>query len=299
MKQVLIIDESPMFREYLRLKLEDSGIEVSIGINVTDGISKMRAVAPDLIIIDYHLSRQGVMEALRQKKSDLNVSNAPVIILAQHIDQDRLIELAPYGVKKVFTKPVKVDTLFSTISGLLGVSFTIDESPGIVEAHVNDNIIFIEIAQGLNRDKLDLLGFKITELIDLYDIKVPRVIVMLSDITLSFADTPNMEKLFDTVVQSSKTKLRHIRILTTDDFVRKFIKGRKAYDGIEVVSNLQYALDGLLSGVDSYAGKTEETAEIISARILQADNSEDPEAMALKFGAEAKSANPAGPKAGG
>ena len=288
MKQVLIIDESPLFREYLSVKLEDNGVEVNVGINAMDGISKMRNMAPDLIIMDYHLGRQGFMEVLRQKKIDLNTVNIPVIILAQHIDQKRLIELVPYNVKKVFTKPVKIDALFVTLSELLGIPFNIDESPGIVEVHVNDSIIFIEIAQGLNRDKLDLLRFKIVELIDLYEIRVPKVIIMLSDIKLGFADAPNMQKLLETVLQASHAKLRYVRVLTKDDFVRQFIRGQKEYSDIEVVTNLQYAMDGLLAELDRGADYAEKTAELIGDRILQASNKEDGESMVLKFDAEAK-----------
>ena len=288
MKQVLIIDESPLFREYLSIKLEDNGVEVNVGINAMDGIAKMRNLVPDLIIMDYHLGRQGFMEVLKQKKSDINTVNIPVIIMAQHIDQKRLIELVPYNVKKVFTKPVKIDALFITLSELLGIPFSIDESPGIVEVHVNDSIIFIEIAQGLNRDKLDLLRFKIIELINLYEIKIPKVIVMLSDIKLGFGDAPNMQKLIDTILQASKTKLRNIRILTKDDFVRQFIKGQKEYAEIEVVTNLQYAMDGLLAEIDSGMEYAEKKAEIIGDKILQAKNKEGEESMVLKFDAEAK-----------
>ena len=290
MKHILIIDESPLFREYLRLKLEDNGIEVSVAINAMDGISKTRNIVPDLIIMDYHLSRQGFIEVLKQKKADPNTVNIPVIILAQRIDQKQVIELVSYNVKKVFTKPVKIDALFATLSELLGQTFSIDESPGIVEVHVNDNIIFIEIAQGLNRDKLDLLHYKIIELINIHEIKVPKVIVMLSNIKLGFADAPNMRKLLDTILQSSRAKLRYIRVLTKDDFARQFIKGQKEYADIEVVSNLQYAMDDLLSGIDGDMDKSEKKAEIIGDKLLQAKTIETGEAMVLKFDVEAKNA---------
>jgi DNA-binding response OmpR family regulator len=286
MRQILIIDESPLFREYLRLKLVDNGIEVSAGINAIDGIAKMRSMAPDLIIMDYHLSRQGCMDVLKQKKSSPNTVNIPVIILAQHIDQRRLIEMVPYNVKKVFTKPVKIDALFVTLSELLKVPFNIDESPGIVEVHVNDDIIFIEIAQGLNRDNLDLLRFKIIELIELYEIRVPKVIVMLSDIKLSFADAPNMQKLLETVLKASRAKQRYIRILTRDGFVRQFIEGQKEYSGIEVVTNLQYAMDGLLAEIEPGMEYAEKKAEIIGEKLLSAEGSAAGEALALKFDAE-------------
>jgi DNA-binding response OmpR family regulator len=289
MKQVLIIDESPLFREYLRGKLVDNGVDASVGVNTIDGMAKMRSIAPDLVILDYHLGgRHDFMDVLRQKKKDPNTINIPVIIMAQHIDQKRLIELVPYNVKKIFTKPVKIDAFFAALSELLGVHFRIDESQGIVEVHVNDNIIFVEIAKGLNRDKLELLRFKITELIELYEIRVPKVIVMLSDIKLGFADAPNAQLLFETVIRSSRAKPRNIKVLTKDGFVHQFIKGQKEYSEIEVVTNLALAVDGLVEEIGGNPDYSEAKAELIGDRILKAKDRTDTEAMALKFDAEAR-----------
>ncbi|MDR1899238.1 MAG: response regulator [Treponema sp.] len=288
MKQILIIDESPLFREYLRNKLAENEVEVSVAVNALDGISKIRNLTPDLIIMDYHLSRQGCFEVLKQKKDNPNTVAIPVIVLAQRIDQKKIIDLIPYNVKKVFTKPVKIDALFATLQELLSVSFCMDESPGIVEVHVNDDIIFIEIAQGLNRDKLDLLRFKIAELIELYEIHVPKVIIMLSDIKLSFADAPNMQKLLETVMSASRARRRYIRVLTHDDFVRKFIEGQKDYEEIEVVSNLQYAMDGLLQELDKGMAYAEKKAEIIGDRVLSAGDAARDETMALRFEADTR-----------
>jgi DNA-binding response OmpR family regulator len=287
-KQVLIIDESPLFREYLRDKLVENEVEVSVAVNALDGVSKIRNLGPDLVIMDYHLSRQGCFEVLKQKRDNPNAAKIPVIVLARRIDQKKIIELIPYQVKKVFTKPVKIDALFATLQEILSQPFSMDESPGIVEVHVNDDIIFIEIARGLNRDKLDLLRFKIAELVELYGIRVPKVIIMLSDIKLSFADAPNMQKLLETVLSSSKARRRHIRVLTRDDFVRKFIEGQKEYAEIEVVSNLQYAMDGLLRELDGGMAYAEKKAEIIGDKLLSAGDAAGDGTMALRFETDTK-----------
>jgi len=286
MKQVLVIDESPLLREYLRTKLSDNDLEVSVAVNGLDGIAKIRNLLPDLIILDYHLSRQSALDVLKEKKKNPNAASIPVIITAQKIDQKRIIELVQYNVKKVFTKPIKIDALFTTLSELLGVSFDIDQTPCIIEAHVNDDIIFIEIARGLNREKLDLLRYKIIELINLYDIRIPKLIVMLSDLTLSYGDGPNLQKLLDTVLQASRVKHHYIRVLTNDPFVRKFILGRKEYADIEVTANLQFALDGLLSELDPRMEFGEKKAQIIGDRVLAAEESTEAETVQLKFDGE-------------
>jgi DNA-binding response OmpR family regulator len=281
MKQVLIIDESPLFREYLKVKFTENDIGVIIGINAMDGVSKMRNSTVDLIIVDYDLTGKGIDYVLNQKKTDLNIAQIPIIILANHIDQRRLIQLVPFNVKKVFAKPVKIDALFATLEQLLDVEFSIDLSSGIVEVHVNDGVIFIEISQGLNRDKLDLLYFKIIELINLYEIIAPRIIVMLSNIHLNYGDGPNLEKLLQTITKASHARMRDIKLLTLDSFARQYVSAQKEYIGLEVVSNLQLALNGLLSGPIPGG---EATPELIGDKLLQGSrNTGANDAMALQF----------------
>jgi len=286
MKQVLLLIESHLFREYLNLKLETNGIDVGIANNPMDAVSKMRSLAPDLLILDYEPDPKGIMDMLKQKKLDVNSANTPVIILAQKLEQKQLLELVPYDVKKVFNKPVKVDAFFITLSEILRVPINIDKNPGIVEVHINENIIFVEIAQGLNRDKLDLLRYKISELTNLYKIRLPKVIIMLSDIKLGISDAPNMQKLLNTVIESSNAKPGNIRILTKDDFARQYVNSQKEYSGIKVVTNLQFAMDDLVSGPDK-GGQYAEKAELIGDKILKAKNiEEDEDEMALRFQAE-------------
>lgn len=290
MKHVLVIDESPLFREYLKSKLTENGIEVDLAINGLDGNAKIRSILPDLVILDYHLTRQTCKEVLEEKKRNPNTAPIPVIVTAQRIDQRNIIELVNYNVKKVFTKPIKIDALYKVLSELLEVQFDVDRTPCIIEAHVNDNIIFVEIAKGLNLEKLDLLRFKIAELMELYQIRTPKVLIMLSDVKLSYGDATNVEKLLNLVLSASRAKPRNVRILTKEDFVRTFVKGKKEYEEIEVVSNLQYALDGLLSELDGRMEFGEKKAEIIGDRILRSKGDSKTETVQLKFETEAKRA---------
>ena len=286
MKTVVIVDEAPPFREYLRTKLEEGSIEATSAINGLDGLAKLRNIIPDLLIMDYNLSRQGCMEILKQKRASAALAPIPVIITSQPLDQKKILELVPYNVKKVFTKPIKIDALFSTIQELLGVTFAVDTNPGIVEVHVNDDIIFVEITEGLNRDKLDLLRYKIAELMELYQIRIPKVIIMVSGFTLSAADSPNLVILLNNILKSSQAQQRNVRILTKDDFLKNFIKDQKLYRDIEVVSSLQYALDGLLKELHEVeSGETK--AVLMGDKVLSAVETKG-ESMQLRFDGEVR-----------
>lgn len=264
MKQVLLIDDSNVFRDYLKDKLDSKHVGVTIGVGPLDCMSKLRNLLPDLVILDFGANRKNVFDLLEQKKADPNGKDVPTIVLAQHMDKHDLTLLASYGIKKIIPKPLKIDQLFEAITEAIHVDFDIDETPCILEARVNDNIIFIEIAQGLNREKIGLLKYKISELIALYNLISPKILIMMTDLSLSFVDAPNLELLMESVMADQSVRNKNIKILTLDGFVKDFIDGSRAYADIQIVTDLSKAIDSLLKDV----GYGDAKSEVISERIL-------------------------------
>lgn len=266
MKQVVIIDESNVFRDFISEKLEAQNVEISICVGKLDSLSKMRSLMPDLAIIDYNSSHTFLEELLEEKMRDPNAKNIPMILLAQELDKMLLKKLTSLGVRKIIPKPIKIDQLFSAIGGTLGIDFNIDVTQCILEARVNETIIFVEIAQGLNREKIGLLKYRIRELIELYDLASPKVLVMMSDLSLSFADGPNLELLLDNILSDHRIRNKNIRILTMDSFISAFIDGNKQYREIEVVKDLSKAMNSLIK--DAPSG--DDVSTVISEKILTA-----------------------------
>ena len=159
MKKILVVDESPLFRNFLKQKLEDYGFSVALAVNGLDGSVKLRQEIPDLLILDYYLSRHSSVELLQKKMQDPNTANVPVIMVSSKIDRDRVMQIAKFGVRKFFTKPIKVDALLKTVADHLQVTLDFDNTPCIIEAHFNDDILFVELAEGLNKEKVELLRF--------------------------------------------------------------------------------------------------------------------------------------------
>jgi DNA-binding response OmpR family regulator len=290
-KKVLIIDESELFRDYLKGRLTANGLDVETAINGLDGMVKLRNALPDLVILDYHLTRKTCKEVLEEKNRNPNTQVIPVVLTAQKVDKNRILELVPYNIRRVIMKPIKIDALYATLSEILGIKLEIDATPCVIESHVNDNIVFVEIAKGLNRQKIDLLRFKIAELLEIYAIRSPRILVMLSDMELSFVDGPNLELLLDILLERSRGKPRHIKILTNSAFVRDFVSGRKEYADVEVLSSLQYAMDGLLTDYDPEVEMGEGKAELLAERVLAAQTRETSrESIEMRFEAEGRKA---------
>ena len=246
MKKILVIDESSLFRDYLTKKLETKGFATVQGKSGLDGSVKMRSEMPDLIIMDYHLTRKSSTEVLKEKTENRNISKIPVIMTGNKIDKTKIVQTAKYGVKKFYSKPVRTDALLKGISELLNVDVVVDTTPCVIEAHLNDQMLFVEIARGLNIEKIEILKYRIAELMDLYSIQAPRVLIMMSDIELTEDDHDKFEALLDTVFEHAGPYSRYMKILTKSQFVQNFVATHSDYNTIGVTDNLTKAMDDLL-----------------------------------------------------
>jgi DNA-binding response OmpR family regulator len=282
-KKILVVDESKLFRDFLTKKLQEFGFDVVMAVNGLDGAAKLRREVPDLVIMDYYLSRTSSVDLLEQKKNDPNVATIPVIMASGKVDREKLVQVARYNVKKFFTKPIRIDALVKAISEILGVALDIDSTPCIIEAHFNDQILFVEIAQGLNREKIELLRYKIAELMELYEVRSPRVLVIMSSIDVGPDDSIKLSSLLSTVLENTGAKPRQVKVLTNSEYVREFVEERDEYDGIEVTKNLEQAMDGLLGRkAGSYIDRESQTVHQDFLQASAPKNGQE-EAIDIKF----------------
>lgn len=277
-KQVLIIDATPMFREFLTEKLTEEKIEVETAQGHRDAVIKMANDLPDLIILDIETSIDDMQEFLDKKASNPNTVKIPMIISGPEIEKERVAQLIHYGVAKYFTKPIKFDLFFESIGQILRSAFTMDITPCVLEIHLNKNIIFVEIAQGLNREKMALLKYKLTELMDKNRLDSPKVIVMMTDLSLSFVDGSNLELLFDNILADKRIERKNLKVLSLDSFAKEFVDGHTEYYGVEVVSNLNEVLNSVVE-----SGSESTVQDIISDQILTSTGSEDEGSVEMRF----------------
>ncbi len=245
MKKVLIIGDSSLFRNYLSKKLEDYSIEVHLGLNGLDGFIKMRNEMPDLIIMDYMLSRKSSMEVLTDKKSNKNTAPIPAIMIANKVDQRNVVEMASANVKKILSKPINMDVLLKTISEFIGIEIKVDKTPCILESHFNEDMLFIEIAQGLNTEKVELLKYKLIELLHLYDVTKPKILLMMTSIDFPENARPKLRRLIEVIQENAQANPRMIQILTSSKEIISYL-ATTDYASIPIADNLPEAMDNLL-----------------------------------------------------
>ena len=281
MKKVLIIDDAAMYREFMQSQLSNYGFDVNSAINGLDGVSKMRSFMPDVIIMDYMLSRKSSLDVLKDKMRDPNSKDVPVIMASSHVDRQKILEVAPYGVKKFLNKPIKIDALLAALSELLGVDIKVDETPCLLDAHLNDEILFVEIARGFNNEKISLLQYKIAELLKLYKVQYPRILILMTDIQLRPEDKPKLDRLLQEV-EKFVDSFNQVRILTLDDEIKNYIKYHLEFKNIEIAPSLEKAVSGLL-GVRGMESMTSEQDGVQNALLSSKSDQRSNEAFQLNF----------------
>ena len=271
MKTVLVIDDSELIRGYVETKLVALNYEVLTARNGFDGLIKLKNNVPDLVVMDDTLDRTSATELLAQKTAEKATSAIPVILLSQKLSREQLVEMAKFKLAKVLTKPIKVDALLREISDLTGDEISFDSIPCVLDVHLNDQILFVEVSQGLNRDKIELLTYKIDEVLQLYGMSRPRVLVMITDITVG-ADAASLQRLFEQILEGTDSPMRRVMVLTASSEGRLFLTNHNKLSGIAVADNISDAMDQLLGvKIDTFI---EEGKELMQQDILSAKQTE-------------------------
>ena len=201
---------------------------------------------PDLVIIDVGKIDDNVVLFLDKKAKDPNARSIPMIAIGTLDDRRKIATLANFKIVKYFKIPIKYDLFFKAVGEALDLNFTADPTDCILEMHVTDNIFFIEIAKGLNRDKISMLRYRLSEYRSKLRMSSPKLVLMLSDLKLCFLDMTNISLLLDTILTDRIVRKPNVKILTNDDFFKEFVKGHSEYSGIEITDDIGTVLNPLL-----------------------------------------------------
>ncbi|HBP09724.1 MAG TPA: response regulator [Treponema sp.] len=266
MKSVLLIDCSSLFGGFLHDKFSTEQISLE-SVSSREAYTKMITLLPNLIIIEAEdgLS-EDVMHLLEKKSVYPNARKIPIIITGPVIERSKIANLVEYNVVKYFSRPVKFDVFFEAVGKILQIEFSMDKTSCILDVHLNGSLIFIEVAFGLNREKLMLLKYRLAELIDHYKINVPKVILMLTNIQLSFVDGMNLELLIDNISAEGRIPNKYIKILTNDVFTKELVKGHPEYFGIQVSSDIESIVGFMVDQDSNYNIK-----EFVCDKVLTSD----------------------------
>jgi two-component system KDP operon response regulator KdpE len=107
---VLVIDDEPKIRRFLRAGFELHGFSVIEAENAAEGLKAATFNAPDLIILDLALPDLYGAEVLEQLRS---WSNVPVIVLSVESDEQEKVQLLRLGADDYVVKPFGIAELLA------------------------------------------------------------------------------------------------------------------------------------------------------------------------------------------
>jgi twitching motility two-component system response regulator PilH len=116
---ILIIDDSPTDVRVFTTLLEGAGHAVSAVSTAEEGIERVRADLPDLVIMDVIMPGMNGFQATRTLTRDPATSNVPIVMITtKSMETDRVWGLRQ-GARAFITKPVNEKELLTCINDLL------------------------------------------------------------------------------------------------------------------------------------------------------------------------------------
>jgi two-component system, OmpR family, KDP operon response regulator KdpE len=128
---VLVIDDEPQIRRFLRAGFELHGFSVREAENANDGLKTATLHPPDLIILDLNLPDLEGSEVLERLRS---WSNVPVIVLSIESDEEEKVRLLKLGADDYVVKPFGIAELLARSDAALRRYFKTKTGDPIVVA---------------------------------------------------------------------------------------------------------------------------------------------------------------------
>ena len=107
--RVLVIDDDPGIREYLKALGDRQGYQVSAAADGEEAIASLSVSRPDIVTLDAVLPGMDGLEPLRQLKK--LIPDTPVIMLSGHGQARTIVEAMRLGASDFLRKPFEVEEL--------------------------------------------------------------------------------------------------------------------------------------------------------------------------------------------
>jgi len=122
--RVLIADDSPVMRAFVRRVIELSGFELAECLEASNGaeaLEKLRSEWVDAILTDINMPVVDGEEFLRRLAADDLLSSIPAIVISTDATRNRIERLLALGARGYVTKPFLPETLRAELERTLGV----------------------------------------------------------------------------------------------------------------------------------------------------------------------------------
>jgi len=113
---VLVVDDSLTVRRITQRLLEREGYRVAVAKDGLDGLDKLAAERPAVLLTDIEMPRMDGFDLVRNMRADARVADLPVIMITSRIAQKHRDYAAELGVDHYLGKPYAEDELLALVA---------------------------------------------------------------------------------------------------------------------------------------------------------------------------------------
>ena len=122
MSKILVADDSRFQVALLASALEQKGFEVVVALDAMQAGMVALRTSPDAIVLDINMPGGSGIEVLKRLKRSTKTQRIPVVVVSGSDDLDVRQIAMELGVTDFLTKPVDLDQLCGTLSGLMPIT---------------------------------------------------------------------------------------------------------------------------------------------------------------------------------
>jgi serine/threonine-protein kinase PpkA len=116
---ILVVDDDPTIREYVRLHLSSANFQVRVAEDGEAGYALAVEDPPDLILSDISMPKMDGFQFLEKIRGNALLADIPIILLTQHNDTSAFRRGMDLGADDFLSKPVRRAELLKSISSRL------------------------------------------------------------------------------------------------------------------------------------------------------------------------------------
>ena len=120
---VLIVDDSPVMRSFIRRVLALSGLELSDCTEAGNGeeaLARLSTHRVDVILTDINMPRMDGEELLRRLEADGVLKTIPALVISTDATKERILRMLALGAEGYMSKPFTPETLREQLERVLG-----------------------------------------------------------------------------------------------------------------------------------------------------------------------------------
>src|SRR6516225_1994648 len=119
--RILVVDDVADNVDILQMRLDAQGYEVITAADGIEALEKIRALTPDLVLLDVMMPKLDGIEAVKRLKADPSLPFIPVILVTAKADASDVIAGLESGGDDYLTKPVDHAALSARVRAMLRI----------------------------------------------------------------------------------------------------------------------------------------------------------------------------------